>query len=341
VVSKSRFVGVCVYVPSLDGVVMIDAKSSVVDIIQTVARPLTIDPNNPNKIATILIPVFVDDEMEVEEMIEASSFKNMVNVINAMKSVDETLIDAVNDFSTSDGSAKSLNAFSQGRIKFDIKLPEKLSTEEIMSGVRLQVLRSTQNNTESMITRVLTELVPFVKKEGKMPTSENASIMLLSLFSRKNAHIASIYQALDGLNGWDWAIVERKRAVKTSVDKHLTLMEKAQVVFTFIESEKRCPSNGKDGRRIGRMYDQLRKESKNNAKVREFMERSKHWSAEKLPTWSESRKRNWVPTEEIHTLKWKCQCCDYTAIKMSVAMHMKRHHPEVKFDGSLLSKAVE
>ena len=237
VVSNCRCVGVGVNVPSLDGVVMIDAKSSVVDIIQTVARPLTIDPNNPNKIATILIPVFVDDAMEIDEMIEASSFKNMVNVINAMKSVDETLIDAINDFSTSDGSAKSLNAFSKGRIKFDIKLPEKVSTEEIMSGVRLQVLRSTQNNTESMITRVLTELVPFVKKEKRMPLRQESDLIYKAgVFARENKHLLCVFTVLDGLDGWTWEMRGDK------------VISKVMSLYEFVKTHQRMPtqSDGKD-----------------------------------------------------------------------------------------------
>lgn len=317
VISNCRCVGVGVNVPSLDGVVMIDAKSSVVDIIQTVARPLTKDPSNPNKIATILIPVFVDDEMEVEEIIDASSFRNMVNIINAMKSVDETLIDAVNDFSTSDGSAKALSALSRGRITFDIKLPEKFNASEVMSGLRLKVLRSTLAGLDGLVTRIKTELVPFILKEKRMPRpSDGSSVCVLGNFARKNVAIRSIFEALDSLEGWDWSI--KPRAQYASDD------EKVQRLFAFMDEHQRVPLRS-DGAAIERLYGMLRKQAKGDPKLMNKLRSHPHW------------------TDRADSLRFRCPYCAYVSRKLGVSRHVILSHSDMKdvYDASKLVLVVE
>ncbi|WP_218644381.1 type ISP restriction/modification enzyme [Candidatus Phytoplasma pruni] len=48
-------------IPSCDTIAFFDAKSSYIDIVQAVGRALRKDPNNPNKKATIILPLVMDD----------------------------------------------------------------------------------------------------------------------------------------------------------------------------------------------------------------------------------------------------------------------------------------
>lgn len=75
-------------IPGIDSVAFCSPKSSVVDIVQAAGRALRLDPSNPDKVATIIVPIPVVDG----EILAGDS--NLVNVLLAMRDVDDRL-DAV------------------------------------------------------------------------------------------------------------------------------------------------------------------------------------------------------------------------------------------------------
>ena len=77
--SNARCLGEGVDVPTLDGVAFIDPRRSTIDIIQALGRAIRKAPDK--KVGTIVIPVFVDEDADPEEALDASAFKHVWDVL--------------------------------------------------------------------------------------------------------------------------------------------------------------------------------------------------------------------------------------------------------------------
>ena len=106
--SNARCLSEGVDVPSLDGVTFIDPKNSKTDIIQAVGRAIRLRENK--NIGTIVLPVFIKDGESPEERIEASNFKPVWWVLNALKAHDDILVDELDGLRRRMGARKTLRA---------------------------------------------------------------------------------------------------------------------------------------------------------------------------------------------------------------------------------------
>lgn len=87
--SNARCLTEGVDVPSLDGVAFIDPRGSEIDIVQAVGRAIRL--SGSKTIGTIVIPVFVDPDKDPSETLRDSGFKQIWNVVRALRSHDEEL----------------------------------------------------------------------------------------------------------------------------------------------------------------------------------------------------------------------------------------------------------
>jgi hypothetical protein len=99
--SNARCLSEGVDVPSLDGVAFIDPRSSQVDIIQAVGRAIRLSPDK--KVGTIVLPVFIKAGEDAASTIEASNFKPIWDVLNALKAHDDVLEDELDQIRTEMG----------------------------------------------------------------------------------------------------------------------------------------------------------------------------------------------------------------------------------------------
>lgn len=83
-------------VPAVDAVAILDPKKSINDIIQAVGRALRTGGRR-NKVATIIVPVYVPDGADVDRCIAASAFDGVVNVILALRHHDDRFTAELND----------------------------------------------------------------------------------------------------------------------------------------------------------------------------------------------------------------------------------------------------
>jgi superfamily II DNA or RNA helicase len=120
--TNARCLSEGVDVPSLDGVAFIDPRSSQIDIIQAVGRAIRLSPDK--KAGTIVLPVFIEAGDSPAESIEASNFKPIWDVLNALKAHDDVLSAEMDQIRTEMGrrgdTAVGAGAFSKIRIDLPI-----------------------------------------------------------------------------------------------------------------------------------------------------------------------------------------------------------------------------
>ncbi|MDD2915626.1 MAG: Helicase associated domain protein [Gallionella sp.] len=121
VLSNARCLSEGVDVPSLDGVAFIDPRSSQVDIIQAVGRAIRLSADK--KIGTIVLPVFIAAGENAEDTIEASYFKPVWDVLNALKAHDDVLADELDQLRTELGRKPGLIVGAEVLRKIAIDMP--------------------------------------------------------------------------------------------------------------------------------------------------------------------------------------------------------------------------
>jgi superfamily II DNA or RNA helicase len=121
VLSNARCLAEGVDVPSLDGVAFIDPRSSHVDIVQAVGRAIRLSPEK--KTGTIILPVFLKSAANAVSAIEASNFKPIWEVLDALKAHDDVLAWDLDQIRTEMGRTPGTNVSADDLGKLGISLP--------------------------------------------------------------------------------------------------------------------------------------------------------------------------------------------------------------------------
>ena len=99
--SNARCLTEGIDVPSLDGVAFIDPRSSQVDIIQAVGR--AIRKASDKTLGTIVLPVLIAHDLDVEQALQHTAFKPIWDITNALRSHDENFMNELDLIRTSFG----------------------------------------------------------------------------------------------------------------------------------------------------------------------------------------------------------------------------------------------
>ena len=128
VLSNARCLSEGVNVPVLDGVAFIDPKRSQIDIVQAVGRAIRkVRHQVEQKKGTIVLPIFIEDGKQVEDVIEGDAFEPIWIVLKALRAHDELLGEMLDSYRTKLGKQKTTKIDFGTKITFDIstKIPTK------------------------------------------------------------------------------------------------------------------------------------------------------------------------------------------------------------------------
>ena len=102
----------------------VDPKRSEIDIIQAVGRAIRLSEGKET--GTIVIPVFLSDSDDPDEVLSTSEFDQVWKVVNALRSHDESLGEMLDEFRVEIGRKRTVS-FKNTKIVLD--LPEQMSDE--------------------------------------------------------------------------------------------------------------------------------------------------------------------------------------------------------------------
>src|SRR6478736_9393783 len=126
--------------PALDGVAFIDPRSSEIDIIQSVGRAIRLSENKT--MGTIVIPVFIEQTDNAEEALEASEFKPIWDVLEALKSHDERLSDELDQLRIELGAKRRRTVGASDLTKIVFDLPTSVN-ENFAQSLRARLVEKT------------------------------------------------------------------------------------------------------------------------------------------------------------------------------------------------------
>lgn len=89
-VANARVLTEGIDIPAVDGVALIDPRSSIIDIIQIIGRALRIG-DRPGKVAKIIVPLLLNPQESAEQALEESAFKPLWRVLLALRAHDDRL----------------------------------------------------------------------------------------------------------------------------------------------------------------------------------------------------------------------------------------------------------
>jgi predicted helicase len=206
--SNARCLGEGIDVPALDGVAFIDPRGSRIEIIQAVGRAIRKSPEK--KVGVIVLPVFVAESENPEQALEDSSFKNVWDVLKALRAHDEVLADELDALRKRLGKAMITDWKRPGKIVLDV--PERVGAE-FARAFDLRLVESLTSNWEYWFGL----LEQYAEREGhtRVPASYTEDGFNLGKWvsGQRTAYTAGKLDAdrqrrLEGLLKWTWDLLE-------------------------------------------------------------------------------------------------------------------------------------
>ncbi len=205
--TNARCLSEGVDVPSLDGVAFIDPRGSQVDIIQAVGRAIRLSKDK--KFGTIILPVFIAKGEDGTSSIEASNFKPIWDVLNALKSHDDELSNELDMIRTELGKRSGAKSKFSDLSKIEVDLPSSVSKSFADSLCTYLIERTTDSWSFwfglllSYVEKNKTAWVPstYITPEGyKLGNWVTTQRKILENAGKINSRRSMI----DKLPGWSW-----------------------------------------------------------------------------------------------------------------------------------------
>lgn len=109
IMTNARCLTEGVDVPSIDAVYFCDPKNSKIDIVQATGRALRCADYKGKKFGYVVVPILHHQDDNIENVITASPFKNLISIIRALSSHDERLVDEIKKIKLGKGQCVAIS----------------------------------------------------------------------------------------------------------------------------------------------------------------------------------------------------------------------------------------
>ena len=280
--SNARCLTEGIDVPSLDGVAFIDPRSSQVDIIQAVGR--AIRKASDKALGTIVLPVLIAHDLDVEHALQDTAFKPIWDITNALRSHDENFMNELDSIRTSFGRSGTSKVLPP---KIVIDLP--MDIDAYLTGFSEALcVKLIESSTQSWLSWYGL-LERFVSENGHSRVKDNEIylghalgtwVVKQRMQNTRGALESARKRQLGELNGWTW-----NPLIDDWQDMYLALSEYAQ------ENGSSSPPDERQGPR-GSLATWVEKQRSRYRRSPIKFESDKKIKLEAIPGWS------WDPKNE-------------------------------------------
>lgn len=193
-------------VPGLQGVVFVDPRKSVVDVVQAVGRLSRPDENDPEKRGSIIAPILAEsvDPEALERAARSAGFETLVQVAQALRANDDALEEDILERSRAEGRGDEdetpllgLEVIAPDSADVDVNLLAKAITVVAMESLR--------DDFASQVGR----LERFILDRGYLPSRQDDPKLANWIAAVRKKHLARsldpVHAALlDDVYEWSW-----------------------------------------------------------------------------------------------------------------------------------------
>lgn len=161
-------------VPALDAIAFIDPRKSIVDIIQAVGRVIRLSPDK--KLGTVIVPVLLNESEDPEEVLEASVFRPVWQVIKALRAHDIRLAERLDSLRQLPQGARRAAPDLKPGIRFEAVHTKRLNIKALEAGFYVRTVTQATNPPPLTYDWILTHIDLFHKKYGRPPNAASGEI---------------------------------------------------------------------------------------------------------------------------------------------------------------------
>jgi superfamily II DNA or RNA helicase len=192
--------------PGLQGVVFVDPRKSVVDVVQAVGRLSRPDEADPDKRGSIIAPILAEsaEPEALERAAKTAGFETLVQVAQALRANDDALEEDILQRSRAEGRGDHDITALRG---LEVIAPEGsgVDVEDLARSITVVAMEALRDDFATQVGR----LERFIADHGYLPTRQDDSRLASWVATVRKKHLARALDPahaalLDGVEGWSW-----------------------------------------------------------------------------------------------------------------------------------------
>lgn len=223
--------------PGLQGVLFVDPRKSVVDVVQAVGRLSRPDPLDPDKRGSIIAPIVTEsvEPKALEKAAASAGFTTLIQVAEALRANDDALEEDILERSRAMGRGDAtLSVLRNLEVLVDDEAG--VDIEALAQAITVATMQELRDTFAEQVGR----LERFIDENGHMPTTDTDAKLHTWVQGARKKHAEGRLEAvhaalLDSVEGWTWV---GERTTPERIAAHIT---------AFRDRCQRMPSGKRGG----------------------------------------------------------------------------------------------
>lgn len=208
--------------PGLQGVLFVDPRKSVIDVVQAVGRLSRPDPLDPGKRGSIIAPILAQslDPSAIQKAADSAGFQTLIQVAQALRANDDALSEDVLERSRAMGRCDDVIEPLHNMQLVGIDDPE-VDLDELAQAITVLAMRDLGDSFAQMVGR----LEKYIQDYGYLPDAKSDARLHAWMVSARKKHAEGSLEAehaalLDDVDEWMWV---SERARPETIARHVSV----------------------------------------------------------------------------------------------------------------------